>query len=132
MKRIFLILILALYPVITFAQTMWFRTTEYASHYVNAYGYWTEWTDWQSSDMNVKMDLDNDIIVVYSPKTQIYKVVAAMDPPYDSSGQQVKFKVIDQDYDIGFVRLRIQNNGTSQIYIDFANIAWVYNVIRTQ
>ena len=45
-------------------------------------------------------------------------------------GTNVKFYVIDQDYDRGSIRLRVERNGNSQIYVDFSNVAWVYNVVR--
>lgn len=67
-----------------------------------------------------------------SVETQIYKVLEQVKSPYDSNGTQVKFRVIDQDYDKGFLRLRVENNGNSQIYVDYADISWVYNVVRTR
>lgn len=36
--------------------------------------------------------------------------------------------MIDQDGDRGTLRFRKQNNGVNQIYIDFKNVQWVYNV----
>lgn len=90
-----------------------------------------EWSDWSKCSINIEIDLSKDIVVIYSKDTQIYKVLDSLPAPYDDSGQQVAFKVIDQDYDIGKLRLRIENNGNSQIYIDFNDISWVYNVIRT-
>jgi len=48
----------------------------------------------------------------------------------ESQGKQTKFYVIDQDGDLGYVRLRIEKNGNSQVYIDFNDVMWVYNVRR--
>lgn len=112
------------------AQVQYYRTTSFSYKQKN-YGTWSNWTDWEKSDMTVTIDLTNDIIKIYSPKTQTYKVIAFEGSPSDSSGRQVKFKVIDQDGDIGYIRLRIENNGNSQIYVDFSNVMWVYNVRRT-
>ena len=81
---------------------------------------------------NSEFDFNNDVIYIYSDKTQIYKVLYQEENPYDSSGQQVKFRVLDQDGDYGHIRLRIENNGNSQIYVDFNNVSWVYNVKRTR
>ena len=41
------------------------------------------------------------------------------------------YKFYDQDLDFGNMRLMIRKNGQSQIYIDFSNISWAYDVIRT-
>lgn len=132
MKRFVIIIMFGLLCIgATQAQTQWYRATEFAIRAVNN-GRWTSWSDWKSVNINVKFDLSNDIIVIYSNETQIYKVLEQVSSPYDSKGTQVKFRVIDQDYDVGYLRLRIENNGNSQIYIDFSDISWVYNVVRTK
>ena len=103
----------------------WYQTTEFA---YKLKGY--DWSDWEPTKMNVKMDLSQDKITIYSNDVQIYRVISTETPPYDPSGQQVKFGIVDQDGDYGYLRLRIENNGNSQIYVDFNDISWVYNVIR--
>ena len=112
------------------AQTLYFKTTEFAIRYKTNYG-WGNWSDWQPSDMKVKMDLDDDLIIIYSEKIQIYQVLRD-EGNYtdDSGGKQQKFYIIDQDDDHGYLRLRIERNGNSQIYIDFNDVMWVYNVKR--
>lgn len=85
----------------------------------------------QPSDMKVKIDLDDDLIIIYSEMVQIYRVLKNEGSHIDDSGgKQQKFYVIDQDDDYGYLRLRIERNGNSQIYIDFNDVMWVYNVKR--
>lgn len=132
MKRILIVIMFGLFCVgAVQAQTQWFKATELAIKVVNN-GNWTKWSDWESVDINIKFDLSNDLIIIYSQEIQIYKVLDQVKSPYDSNGTQVKFKVLDQDYDKGFLRLRVENNGNSQIYVDYADISWVYNVVRTR
>ena len=132
MKRILIVIMFGLFCVgAVQAQTQWFKATELAIKVVNN-GNWTKWSDWESVDINIKFDLSNDLIIIYSQEIQVYKVLEQVKSPYDSNGTQVKFKVLDQDYDKGFLRLRVENNGNSQIYVDYADISWVYNVIRTR
>lgn len=132
MKRILIVIMFGLFCVgAVQAQTQWFKATELAIKVVNN-GNWTKWSDWESVDIDIKFDLSNDLIIIYSQEIQIYKVLDQVKSPYDSNGTQVKFKVLDQDYDKGFLRLRVENNGNSQIYVDYADISWVYNVVRTR
>ena len=132
MKRFIFIIMFGLFCIgATQAQTYWFRATEFAARVVNN-GYWSQWSDWESVNIDIKLDVDNSIIVIYSQETQIYKIIKQVQSPYDSTGKTLKYKVIDQDYDYGSLRLRIENNGNSQIYIDFADISWVYNIVRTR
>lgn len=135
MKRLLLVLLL-LCSIPVYSQIQWYKTTSMAikyKRYNSYYGqyYWTDWSDWERCVLNVKFDLNSDQIIIYSNKTQIYTVLYTEDQPRDNSGSQIRFKIIDQDNDIGYLRLRIENNGNSQIYIDFNDVMWVYNVYRT-
>lgn len=126
MKRFVVIILFGLLCIgAAQAQTQWYKATEFALKVVD-----TEWSDWISVNISIKFDMDKDIIIIYSNETQIYKILELVDPPYDPGGVSVKFRVIDQDYDKGSIRLRVQNDGNSQIYVDFADVSWVYNVIK--
>ena len=127
MKKIILGIILALFISIpSFSQIINFKATSVA---IKEVGY--NWSDWQKCDILITFNLKTDKVVIYSRSIQIYKVITQGQNFIDESGgEQVKYKVIDQDDDLGSMRLRIETNGNSQIYIDFADVSWVYNVIR--
>ena len=133
MKKLFLLFFIALTFTIVKAQTYYYNATSFAYKAVNSYGYWTNWTDWESCNVPIVMDYDNDVVTIYSNKTQIYKITKYIRKYTDSSGgSQVEFNFVDQDYDRGVMRLRIERNGNSQIYVGFTNIMWVYNVRRAR
>jgi len=112
-----------------FSQVIWYKASSFAHHQKSSSGYWMDWTDWFSCDINMKIDWDNDYIIIYSKTTQKYIVTEYGGQVQDSDGgTQAFFKVIDQDYDRGIIRLRIEESGNSQIYIDFNDVGWVYNV----
>lgn len=113
---------MCLVPLATFAQTQKFVAYEFAVK-VNS-----EWSEWEDCSISIKIDFDNDIVIIYSKVIQRYKVVREVEPPYDSLGEQVAFSVIDQDGDIGILRIRKMYNGIRQLYIDFSNVSWVYNI----
>lgn len=113
------------------AQIYTYKTTEFAYKYVNSYGKWNDWSSWEKSSMLITINFDTDIVKIYSPTTQVYKITDYLEEYTDQyGGKQVKFEFIDQDGDYGKMRLRIEKNGNSQIYIDFANVMWVYNVVK--
>lgn len=133
MKKLFLLFLMVLTFTMVKAQTYHYNATSFACKVVNSYGSWTNWTDWESCNVPIVMDYDNDVVTIYSNKTQIYKITKYIRKYTDSSGgSQVEFNFVDQDYDRGVMRLRIERNGNSQIYIDFSNVMWVYNVIRVR
>lgn len=87
-----------------------------------------EWSDWHPVNIPVVVDYEQDIIIIYSAKTQKYLIIEETTAAPDSNGKQVAFKVIDQDGDVVRFRFRVQNNGAKQIYVDFNDISWCYNV----
>lgn len=123
MKKFILIFVFLLGLNIANAQEVeWLKAYELAIKIDN------EWSDWEDVNIDVKIDFSRDRITIYSAKTQIYEIIKEVEPPYDSSGKQLAYKVINQDDDIGRFRFRVQNNGSKQIYIDFNDISWVYNI----
>lgn len=127
MKKIILGIVLTLFMSIpSFSQIINFKATSVA---IKEVGY--RWSDWQKCNILITFNLRTDKVVIYSRSIQIYKVLTQGKSYVDESGgEQVKYDVIDQDDDLGDMRLRVERNGNSQIYIDFADVSWVYNVIR--
>ena len=132
MKKFIILLLVIISAIAAYSQTIYLKTTAYTiRHYNYTYSRWNSWSDWQSSDMLVTFDLDNDIVKIYSPKTQIYAIYSAGEPYYDSDGDfNMEFKFIDQDYDSGTMCLLQRQSGASEIYIRFANMQWCYRVRR--
>ena len=116
-------------PINTYAETYYYRTTEFAYKQINDYGRWTNWSDWEESNILISINLSTDVVVIFSPRTQRYKITDHVRNYTDNSGgKQSEYKFIDQDGDIGSMRLRKEKNGNSQLYIEFSNIMWVYNI----
>lgn len=127
MKKLFLVVILTVITNCVFAQTMlWFQSTAFAAKVEGS-----DWTDWESSEVDICFDLVNDNVTIFSPQTQYYHVITQLQAPYDPNGIQEKYLAEDLEGYYYYIRLRIQNDGTSQIYIDGADYSIVYNVIRT-
>ena len=87
-----------------------------------------EWSDWHPVNIPVVVDYDQEVIIIYSAKTQKYLILAETLAESDNNGKQIAFMVLDQDGDMGRFRFRVQNNGAKQIYVDFNDISWCYNV----
>lgn len=127
-----LLLVFLFIGVSVSAQVIKFRTVAYSE---NRYDFnlqrWNGWSDWEKSNMLLTVDLQNDVIKVYSPTPQIYKVYESGESYYDSDGDlNMLFNFIDQDYDKGVVRLLQRRSGSSEIYIEFLNVRWCYRVLR--
>ena len=89
-----------------------------------------EWTD---SGMIITLNMTKDVIEILSPKAQIYNITEYNDFYIDKDGgRTAKFSFVDQEGYKGVIRLRIEKNGNSQMYVEYANIMWVYNLIRIE
>lgn len=130
MKKILLALLFSIISLTTFSQVINFETTSYTYKTYNGYS-WSKWAPYQSSSMLLTMDLDRDLIIIYSPKTQIYKILDYSGAYTDNDGDAtLKFRFIDGDGDYGTMRLMQRRSGKSEVYIQFANVIWVYSVRR--
>lgn len=126
MKKYLISIILTFISLSAIAQVCEYQSYEYAEKN----NITKVWSQWQPSNVRITIDFYNDIIIIYSPTIQKYKVVEKLPNPYDSTGVQEKYKTINQYGYYTYIRFRIAYDGTSQIYVDFADGNIVYNVIR--
>lgn len=126
-KRLVVSLITAFTILTASAQIQQFRTQAFTYKQENY-----EWADWESSDILVEFDFDTDIVAIYSPVPQYYKIISQPSSGYDSDGEgYITFSFIDQDGDRGTMKLMVRKDGRSEIYIIFSNVTWCYTVRRT-
>lgn len=126
------LLVLLFVSMTTSAQVIKFRTVAYAENKYNYYTQkWSGWSDWEKSNMLLTIDLQNDLVTIYSPVTQVYRIYKAEEGYYDSDGDfNMPFRFIDQDGDNGVLKLLQRVSGSSEIYIEFLNVRWCYKVIK--
>ena len=135
MKKTFLLLFFALMSITAFADDLLlFRATSFCYKEKNSQGQWGDWSKWQDSDVQITMDLTTDIVTIYTKNKQVYQITDYVESSTDSDGDDiVKLRFIDQDGDQGTMRLIERNSeNRSEIYIDFNNITWVYEVRRIE
>lgn len=105
------------------------KSTSYSSRFKNDYGRWSEWSKWETTE--VLIVVKEDRISIYSKRRQEYDVIKYNDKYIDPEGDTVlKMSCVDQDGDLCTLRLISRKSGTLQLYVDFSDIMWVYNVKR--
>ena len=136
MKKFFIVLLLMVsVSMASSAESLWFKGYKYAIKYKTESNRnnQTGWSNWIECNVPIEFQMDDDIIVIYSNKTQVYAIYENMGTYNDrDGGKQQGYYVLDQDLDKGTIRLRVAKDGTSQIYVDFNDVGWVYNVVRTK
>ncbi len=133
MKKFLVIMLMAVIGFTASAESLWFRGYSYAIKYKTDYNRNNSqgWSSFQRCNVDIEFKMDDDFIIIYSNKTQIYAIYEDAGTYNDAEGgKQQGYYVLDQDYDKGMIRLRIARDGTSQLYVDFNDVGWVYNVVR--
>lgn len=128
MKKFIILLILTL-SISSYSQIYNYKATAFASKHINDYGYWTTWTEWQYSDVKIVFNSYTDIITIYSKTPQVYNVKEYLGKTEETDGStQIHWIVRDMDYLKAKIRLRKEYRGTLQLYVEYSDIIWVYNI----
>lgn len=113
-----------------FAHADWYKAYQFAFATVENGVY--SWGDWEDSTVKINIDFDREVVTIYSDEKQTYVITDVYNDGEfykdASGGETMKFDVIDQDNDNGEMRVRFDDDGNMQIYIDFNDCAWVYGV----
>ena len=129
MKKILVAFLLSFMCVFSYAaDILKFQTTGLSIKTLEN-GSWTKWSDWEKCSCLVVINIDKDVITIYSSEKQVYDIIECNDPYTDSDGDEVlKMHAVDQDGDECDIRLISRLKGSDQLYVDFADIMWVYNI----
>lgn len=112
------------------AETLNFKATNYTIKTMKN-GTWSNWSSWEKCNVKISMNLDTDVVTIYSDKKQVYYVNDYDEPFKEDGATQINYHFRDQDGDKGTMTLVMRDNGRSEIYIRFANVQWGYIVVRT-
>lgn len=118
MKHILTILTIFL-SISAFAQ---YRTTAFAMASVVQDDY--IWSDWKTS--NLRMDIEEKLIEIYSPVKQVYVVLDLIYKKELQNSIRVAYRAIDKDGKRVTIRFEFYTENKNQIYIDYNDISITY------
>lgn len=121
MKKFLFILMLLFTTTLSYSQTYY---TDYMSRMIKVDSCWTDWTDWEQCFTEI--EITKDSIVVYDE--DVYIIHEQLEDEIEENSVTSIYKAINKKGDRVQIRLRIQCNGIKQLYIDFKNKIWVYNL----
>lgn len=132
--KIFIASIFLLITSTAFSQVTKCKAYSFAHKEKNEYsGGWSEWSSWEDVDILIVIDTDNNRIKIFSKVDQIYDIIENKGKSTDSDGDDtLEWICVNEDGLKCGVRLVKLNSkgGTSQIYIDFSDFIFVYNIYR--
>jgi hypothetical protein len=134
MKRTILTILLSTIFFSAFSQVIKCKADAIAIKTKNEYtDRWSDWSKWEEVDILITIDPTNDRIKVFSKKDQVYDIIQSYGETYDNDGDKtIKWQCVNEDGLKCIVRLvkLYSVDGKSQLYIDFADMMWVYNIYK--
>ena len=94
-------------------------------------GRWSDWSKWEEVNILITIDPDKDRIKIFSKKVQVYDIIQDLGEDYDKDGDKTwKWLCVNEDGLRCHVRLvkLYSRGGKSQLYVDFNDMMWVYNI----
>lgn len=111
------------------AQIYKLRAYEFSFKYYSDNQGWTDWSDWKDCKILITIDLYEMRMKIYSEEEQEYDIIEVKDMQKDYKGNStLKCVAIDREGLKCNVRIVNDINSNKQIYIDYLDIHWVYNV----
>lgn len=130
MKRL-LPLIIALFTVqMAFTQVTKLKANAFAIRSLSEYNGWSDWSDWSDCNILCVFDIANDRITIYSSENQVYDIIVSHDGYYDSDGDYLWIlEAIDKNGSKCKLKLITRNvSQRVEMYINYSDMQWVYNV----
>lgn len=131
MKKFFaltLLLFASVFASHAYAEVLKLKAYSFSARSTDHYGNWSDWADW--SDCNILVVIGEDSRVkIYSKETQEYDIISSEEEVSDHQGGTVtEYHCIDKDGLRCSLRLRVEKNDNIQLYVDYDNLSFIYNV----
>lgn len=134
MKKLLILLVLSIGLTssnVAFCQVLKLKTKSFSyKQKVNDYR-WSDWSKWKPTSVLVIINFDKERITIYSKETQVYDIAEYEGKTTDSDGDDTySFFCVNEaglTCRIRFLKLNSQN-GKNQLYVDFSDLKWVYNI----
>ncbi len=128
--RRFLFIALLFSSLFAHSQVYKYNATEFSVR-VAERGYWGEWSEWEPVKILIVLNLEKERIEIYSKTPQEYDIVEVLGTESDEKdGDSIRFLCVDEDGLRCNIRIRVQLDGTKQLYVDYKDAMWVYNISK--
>ncbi|MCI6223582.1 MAG: hypothetical protein MR897_03645 [Bacteroidales bacterium] len=129
MKKFFaltLLLFASVFASHAYAEVFKLRAYSASMRSTDRYGNWSDWTDW--SDCNILVVSDDSRVKIYSEETQEYDIISSEEIRDSKGVKATEFHCVDKNGLRCSLRLRVEKNDNIQLYVDYNDISFVYNV----
>ena len=129
-KTLLLVILCTAFSTASFSQTYKYHATSFAIKDLTYYK--SEWSDWKECYIPMVFNFDKSKLTIYSNTTQDFDLLNVAETYYDKNGNKTYLiKAIDKDgkrCDIRQVFITNPKTIVSQVYIDYLDVSYVYNL----
>ena len=133
-KFILLLLWALLFSPHLFSQVYKNRARDFAYKYKDdLHGAWSKWSYWTQGNILVVIDLDKQTFTIYTKETQRFDIVKNYRKEYDDKGVEVfRMSCVDKNGLKCDIRERFVSNRAyfAQLYVDYDDLSYVYNLVH--
>jgi len=133
-KSVCICIILIILSLNTFSQVTKYKSTSFSFKTKNENTLrWSKWSEPESAEILITIDLTSDRIKIFSEEEQVYDIIQYYKMTTDvDDDETLKFQCVNEDGLKCFVRFVIlkSQNGRKQLYVDFADMSWMYNIYK--
>ena len=91
---------------------------------------WTDWTNWREYYVEIVFDTDSNTITIYDENIEkVYKINPIYEKSEEYNSTTIKYKVVESEDDCLYIRFRNQYDGVKQLYLDYKDLVYVYNLM---
>ena len=131
-KKIAFISVLLCLSFFSMGQVTKFKSTSFATKIFNeSTSHWGKWSEPEETEVLLTIDITNERIRIFSKEEQVYDIIKFYKKETDNDGDEtMKFQCVNENGLKCHVRFVVLNskNGQRQLYIDFSNMMWMYNI----
>lgn len=107
-----------------------FNANSFSSKSKNDNGVWQEWAEWEPSTVTISLDTDKEKLVIKASETFTFDIYDKKVNNNDDGEESniLEYSCVDEDGLKCSFRLRNSKDGSMQIYLDYGNASFVYQV----
>ena len=129
MKKLFITLVLLIYTTLSYSEEISFYSN-FMSYKVLKDSVWLDWSDWKECYIEIVWDTDSNTITLHNKNTEkVFKIDPLSQKIKDDVSVTTLYTVLKSENNCLGIRFRKQYNGVRQLYIDYEDIVYVYNLI---
>lgn len=129
-KLLFILIVLFSFCVRANAEVYKYKAESFSYKSVNDYGYWSDWSEWEKCSILVVISIDKDLISIYSSETQEFDIISSEESSDTDGNPILQCQCVDKNGLRCQIRVRSDGSGGLQLYVDYNDFMYVYNIVK--